>query len=77
MNITLSDVDKDNYEEVCDPSVAEKQYDYVADNTWSLVEAKFKPSYANLSCQSWKKVFMNQENQRVTLGRRRSDTLPS
>jgi len=41
MNITLTDVDKDNYEDVCDLSVADNQYDYVADNMWSLVEYQF------------------------------------
>lgn len=45
MKITLTDVDKNNYEEVCDLSVAEDQYDYVAENTWSIVESKFNPSY--------------------------------
>lgn len=45
MNITLTDVDKNNYEDVCDLSVAENQYDYVAENMWSLVESKFNPSY--------------------------------
>jgi len=45
MNITLTDVDKNNYEDVCDLSVAEDQYDYVAENMWSLVESKFNPSY--------------------------------
>ncbi|SCW30116.1 diamine N-acetyltransferase [Paenibacillus tianmuensis] len=45
MNITLTDVDKNNYEEVCDLSVAEDQYDYVSENMWSLVESKFNPSY--------------------------------
>ncbi|ERT11585.1 GNAT family N-acetyltransferase [Photorhabdus temperata] len=45
MCITLTDVDKDNYEAVCDLSVAKHQYEYVADNTWSLVESKFNPSY--------------------------------
>ncbi len=45
MNITLKDVDKNNYEDVCELSVAEDQYDYVAENMWSLVESKFNPSY--------------------------------
>jgi len=45
MNITLTEVDKNNYEDVCDLSVAENQYDYVAENMWSLVESKFNPSY--------------------------------
>lgn len=45
MNITLTDIDKNNYEDVCDLTVADDQYEYVADNTWSLVESKFNPSY--------------------------------
>ncbi|MQL48404.1 GNAT family N-acetyltransferase [Photorhabdus khanii] len=45
MHITLTDVNKDNYEDVCDLSVADHQYEYVAENTWSLVESKFNPSY--------------------------------
>ncbi|WP_445494195.1 GNAT family N-acetyltransferase [Photorhabdus sp. SF281] len=45
MYITLTDVDKGNYEAVCDLSVTKHQYEYVADNTWSLVESKFHPSY--------------------------------
>ncbi|MGV7961566.1 GNAT family N-acetyltransferase [Photorhabdus tasmaniensis] len=45
MHITLTDVNQDNYEDVCDLTVADHQYEYVADNTWSLVESKFNPSY--------------------------------
>ncbi|SMF84984.1 diamine N-acetyltransferase [Paenibacillus uliginis N3/975] len=45
MNLTLTDVDKNNYEDVCDLTVADNQHEYVADNTWSLVESKFNPSY--------------------------------
>ncbi|WP_371363755.1 Spermine/spermidine acetyltransferase [Sporomusa rhizae] len=45
MNITLTDVNKSNYEDVCDLSVAENQYEYVAENMWSLVESKFNTSY--------------------------------
>ncbi|MBS9438502.1 GNAT family N-acetyltransferase [Photorhabdus noenieputensis] len=45
MNITLADVDKDNYEDVCDLTVTDEQCEYVADNVWSLVESKFNPSY--------------------------------
>ncbi|WP_036774294.1 GNAT family N-acetyltransferase [Photorhabdus australis] len=45
MNIALTDVDKDNYEDVCDLTVTKDQSEYVADNTWSLVESKFNPSY--------------------------------
>lgn len=30
---------------ICDLSVAEDQYDYVAENMWSLVESKFNASF--------------------------------
>lgn len=45
MNISLIPVDKSNYEAVCDLEVEESQEDYVAENTWSLVEAQFNEGY--------------------------------
>ncbi|WP_258089511.1 GNAT family N-acetyltransferase [Serratia liquefaciens] len=45
MNITLSKITRDNYEEVCELEVAKDQEEYVAENTWSLVQASFNPSY--------------------------------
>ncbi|UNK15889.1 GNAT family N-acetyltransferase [Paenibacillus sp. N3/727] len=74
MNITLSDVDKDNYEEVCDLSVADNQYDYVADNTWSLVESKFNPSYQTRAiCLDGKPVgffmWVPETDQRISIWR--------
>ncbi|MDX7988026.1 GNAT family N-acetyltransferase [Xenorhabdus sp. 12] len=45
MVITLTDVNKNNYEAVCDLTVAEDQFDYVAENTYSIVQSKFYPSY--------------------------------
>lgn len=74
MNITLTDVDKDNYEEVCDLSVADNQYDYVADNTWSLVESKFNPSYQTRAiCLDGKPVgffmWVPETDQRISIWR--------
>lgn len=43
--ITLTDVNQNNYEAVCDLSVTDEQDDYVAQNVWSLVESMFNPSY--------------------------------
>lgn len=45
MLITLTDVNKNNYEVVCNLSVTDDQLDYIAENVWSLVESKFNPSY--------------------------------
>ncbi|MEX0447189.1 GNAT family N-acetyltransferase [Xenorhabdus sp. SGI246] len=43
--ITLTDVNKNNFEAVCDLSVTDDQLDYIAGNVWSLVQSKFHPSY--------------------------------
>ncbi|MBD2814454.1 GNAT family N-acetyltransferase [Xenorhabdus sp. Flor] len=45
MLITLTDVNKNNYEAVCDLSVTDDQLDYIAENAFSLAESKFYPSY--------------------------------
>ncbi len=45
MHVRLAKIDKDNYEAVCDLTVSDDQIDFVADNTWSLVEAQFNPGY--------------------------------
>ncbi|MDC9595265.1 GNAT family N-acetyltransferase [Xenorhabdus sp. IM139775] len=45
MLITLTDVNKNNYEAVCDLSVTEDQLDYIAGNVWSLVQSKFHILY--------------------------------
>lgn len=41
MSISLSKVTRENYEAVCDLSVTKEQDEYVAPNTWSLVESMF------------------------------------
>ncbi|WP_134059065.1 GNAT family N-acetyltransferase [Rheinheimera aquimaris] len=45
MTITLRAVTHSNYEDVCDLEVLEEQKEFVADNTWSIVEASFNPHY--------------------------------
>ncbi|PHM68922.1 GNAT family N-acetyltransferase [Xenorhabdus kozodoii] len=45
MLITLTDVNKNNYEAVCDLSVTDDQLDYIAKNVWSLAQSKFYPLY--------------------------------
>ena len=45
MQVTLEAITPDNYEAVCDLDVSEAQQDFVAGNTWSLVQAAFHPGY--------------------------------
>jgi len=45
MEVTLKEVDKQNYEQVCDLDVAKHQEDYVACNMWSLVESMFNDNH--------------------------------
>jgi len=45
VQISLKEVTKQNYESVCDLSVSKEQEDYVAENTWSLVESMFNDSH--------------------------------
>ncbi|WP_435655995.1 GNAT family N-acetyltransferase [Brucella pituitosa] len=45
MKTTLMKITKENYEEICDLEVAEEQQEFVAENTWSLVQAQFNPGY--------------------------------
>ena len=45
MSISLSKVTKENYEAVCDLQVTEEQDQYVAPNTWSLVESMFNDGH--------------------------------
>ncbi|KAA1192931.1 GNAT family N-acetyltransferase [Photorhabdus heterorhabditis] len=74
MNIALTDVNKDNYEDVCDLTVTKDQYEYVADNTWSLVESKFNPSYQTRAiCLDGKPVgffmWVPETNRRISIWR--------
>ena len=43
--ISLRDITKENYEAICDLEVTESQEDYVAGNTWSIVESVFNDNY--------------------------------
>jgi len=45
MNISLEEIDKANYESVCDLDVADSQEEYVACNMWSLVESFYNTGY--------------------------------
>ena len=46
MRISLAEVSKKNYEVICDLEVTEEQENYVASNTWSLVEAAYNHGYS-------------------------------
>ena len=41
MNITLREITKDNYEDICDLEVAEDQKGHLSSNTQSILESKF------------------------------------
>ena len=45
MEVSLHQITKENYEEVCELDVTKEQQDYVACNMWSLVESKFNEGY--------------------------------
>ena len=45
MEISLRQVTKENYEEVCELDVTNEQEDYVACNMWSIVESKYNDGY--------------------------------
>ncbi|EPL9568482.1 GNAT family N-acetyltransferase [Providencia rettgeri] len=45
MLITLKAVTNENYEPICLLDVSNEQEDYVASNTWSLVEAAYNENY--------------------------------
>ena len=38
MNISIRPVTKENFEQISDLAVSEAQQDYVAENSWSLLE---------------------------------------
>lgn len=44
-DIQLKEITRDNYEDVCDLDVADEQQDYVASNTWSIVQSVFNADY--------------------------------
>lgn len=45
MKISLEEINKSNYEQVCDLDVAEDQQAFVACNMWSLVESFYNQSH--------------------------------
>lgn len=45
MNIHLCEITKDNYEAVSLLDVFDEQEDFVASNTWSMLEAAYNPEY--------------------------------
>ena len=45
MEVSLHQITKENYEEVCELDVTKEQQDYVACNMWSLVESQFNEGY--------------------------------
>ncbi|WP_414614352.1 GNAT family N-acetyltransferase [Stenotrophomonas geniculata] len=61
MQVTLETITPDNYEAVCDLDVNEAQQDFVAGNTWSLVQAAFNPGYQTRAIRAdgeWVGFFM-------------------
>ena len=52
MQVTLDAITVDNYEAVCDLEVSQAQQDFVAGNTWSLVQAAFHPGYPTRAIQA-------------------------
>ena len=45
MEVSLRQVTKGNYEEVCELDVTKEQEDFVACNMWSIVESKYNEGY--------------------------------
>lgn len=45
MDISLKDIDRSNYEAICDLDVSEAQEAYVACNMWSLVESFYNQGH--------------------------------
>jgi len=45
IRVELRPVDRSNYEAVCDLQLRPEQKNYVAENTWSLVEAAYNEGY--------------------------------
>lgn len=45
MEVSLRNVTKENYEDVCELDVTKEQQDYVACNMWSLVESQYNEGY--------------------------------
>ena len=48
MKISLEEINKSNYEQVCDLDVADDQQAFVACNMWSLVESFYNDNHLSL-----------------------------
>lgn len=55
MEVSLRQVSKENYEEVCELDVTKEQEDFVACNMWSIVEAKYNEGYET------RVIYLNEE----------------
>ena len=55
MQISLEEINKANYEAVCDLDVHKHQQEYVACNMWSLVEAHYNDGH---TCKA---IYLNEE----------------
>ncbi|MBE8597497.1 GNAT family N-acetyltransferase [Xenorhabdus sp. BG5] len=74
MLITLTDVNKNNYDAVCELSVADDQLDYIAENAYSIAQSKFFPSYQTRAiCLDGEPVgffmWVPDDDQRITIWR--------
>ncbi|MBC8943704.1 MULTISPECIES: GNAT family N-acetyltransferase [Xenorhabdus] len=72
--ITLTDVNKNNFEAICGLSVTDDQLGYIAENVWSLVQSKFHSSYQTRAiCLGGKPVgffmWVPDADQRITIWR--------
>ena len=57
MSIHLIEIDKDNWEDVVDLEVYEEQADFIADNAYSLAEAKYRPECVPLAiCNDYDEI---------------------
>jgi diamine N-acetyltransferase len=45
VEVSLRNITKENYEDVCELDVTKEQQDYVACNMWSLVESHYNEAY--------------------------------
>jgi diamine N-acetyltransferase len=50
VEVSLHPVTKENYEKVCDLEVSKDQEDFVAENTWSLVESFYEGHVTRVIC---------------------------
>ena len=55
MEVSLRQVSKENYEEVCELDVTKEQEDFVACNMWSIVESKYNEGYET------RVIYLNEE----------------